>query len=198
MGESRTVYYIVDADLERRNALSRAVGNRARAVPLESVEEIGGHWAQGACFLIHDSDTAVEDCHALLSRSDQDASIIAYRDSADVETVFDALDRGAMGYFEYSADADDPYSKIESLRCRSLREQGLRHRRQSAVRRLEQLSQREREVLSAVAEGHSNKAIARQLSISPRTIEIHRRNVIAKLEVANSIGAVRVAMEASL
>ncbi|MEX0341101.1 MAG: response regulator transcription factor [Erythrobacter sp.] len=198
MGQSQTVYYIVDADLERRNALSRAIGQHARAVPLESVDEIGGHWAHGACFLVHDCQHAIAECSKLLSQSDQDASILAYRDRVDVETVFDALDRGAVGYFEFEADAPDPFEKIEILRSRSLREQGLRHRRQSAVRRLEQLSQREREVLCAVAEGHSNKAIARQLSISPRTIEIHRRNVIAKLDVANSIGAVRVAMEASL
>ena len=45
-----------------------------------------------------------------------------------------------------------------------------------------QLSEREREVLGFIAEGLTNKEIARTLDLSPRTVETHRANLFAKLE----------------
>jgi protein AroM len=54
--------------------------------------------------------------------------------------------------------------------------------------RIGRLTPRERQVMSLVSEGLSNKAIARQLNISPRTVEIHRAKVMEKME-ASSVGA---------
>lgn len=54
--------------------------------------------------------------------------------------------------------------------------------------KLLRLTPREKQVLSLVAEGLSNKAVARQLGISPKTVEIHRANVMSKMQV-NSVGA---------
>ena len=54
--------------------------------------------------------------------------------------------------------------------------------------RIDKLTPRERQVMSLVTEGLSNKAIARQLDISPRTVEIHRAKVMEKME-ASSVGA---------
>lgn len=54
--------------------------------------------------------------------------------------------------------------------------------------RIARLTPRERQVMSLVTEGLSNKAIARQLNISPRTVEIHRAKVMEKME-AGSVGA---------
>ncbi|MGU3400645.1 AroM family protein [Brucellaceae bacterium D45D] len=54
--------------------------------------------------------------------------------------------------------------------------------------KLLRLTPREKQVLSLVSEGLSNKAVARQLGISPKTVEIHRANVMSKMEVT-SVGA---------
>lgn len=62
--------------------------------------------------------------------------------------------------------------------------------------RLMRLTPRERQVLSLVAEGLSNKAIARQLSISPKTVEIHRSNVMGKMEAASSGALIRMVVSA--
>jgi DNA-binding CsgD family transcriptional regulator len=64
--------------------------------------------------------------------------------------------------------------------------------------RIGMLSPREREVLDWLAEGLSNKAIARELSISPRTVEIHRANMMEKLGAGHAADAVRLRMEAKL
>jgi DNA-binding CsgD family transcriptional regulator len=57
---------------------------------------------------------------------------------------------------------------------------------------------REREVLDWLAEGSSNKAIARELDISPRTVEIHRANMMTKLGARHAAEAVRLKLEAKL
>jgi DNA-binding NarL/FixJ family response regulator len=51
---------------------------------------------------------------------------------------------------------------------------------------LDELSEREREILALMAEGHSNQAICRRLVISPRTVESHVRTVFLKLDLAES------------
>ena len=62
--------------------------------------------------------------------------------------------------------------------------------------KLMRLTPRERQVLSLVAEGLSNKAIARQLGISPKTVEIHRSNVMSKMEVTSSGALIRMVVSA--
>lgn len=59
---------------------------------------------------------------------------------------------------------------------------------------LDTLTAREREVLGLVAEGHSNARIAERLSISPRTAESHRANVMRKLQLSNSVQLIRFAL----
>jgi RNA polymerase sigma factor (sigma-70 family) len=62
--------------------------------------------------------------------------------------------------------------------------------------RLQRLTPRERQVLSLAAEGLSNKAIGRQLGISPKTVEIHRSKVMSKMEVASTGALIRLVVSA--
>ncbi|OJF92738.1 response regulator FixJ [Pararhizobium antarcticum] len=62
--------------------------------------------------------------------------------------------------------------------------------------RLATLSERERQVLSAVVAGLPNKAIAYDLDISPRTVEVHRSNVMGKMNAKSLPELVRMAMAA--
>ncbi|MDE3089954.1 MAG: response regulator transcription factor [Chloroflexota bacterium] len=57
------------------------------------------------------------------------------------------------------------------------------------------LTPREHEVLQLVAEGHANAAIATRLSISPRTVEMHRANAMRKLGLQNQVELVRYALQ---
>jgi two-component system response regulator FixJ len=60
------------------------------------------------------------------------------------------------------------------------------------------LSPRERQVLEGLVAGQSNKTMARDLQISPRTVEVYRDNVMTKLQVANLSELVRLAMRAGV
>ncbi|WP_435521375.1 response regulator transcription factor [Altererythrobacter litoralis] len=73
-----------------------------------------------------------------------------------------------------------------------------RRRMIEARSRIANLSNREREVLDWLAQGSSNKTIARELEISPRTVEIHRANMMTKLGATHPADAVRLKIEARL
>jgi two-component system response regulator NreC len=57
---------------------------------------------------------------------------------------------------------------------------------------------REREVLARIAQGHSNKMIARELGLSPKTIEKHRSNLMRKLQLHNAAAITMYAMRNGL
>lgn len=61
-----------------------------------------------------------------------------------------------------------------------------------AQRRLSALTRREKEVFEQLAQGSVNKEVAQALGISPRTVEIHRANLLAKLRVKNMVEAMHL------
>jgi two-component system response regulator FixJ len=67
-----------------------------------------------------------------------------------------------------------------------------------AAARVAALSPREREVLMLLMTGKSNKQIAWDLGLSPRTVELHRAHLMARLEVGSLAEAVRLAVQAEL
>ena len=67
-----------------------------------------------------------------------------------------------------------------------------------AAARVGVLSPREREVLGLLTEGKSNKAIAQELGLSPRTVEIHRARMMSRLQVGSLAEAVRLALRAEV
>ena len=70
--------------------------------------------------------------------------------------------------------------------------------REQALRYLSGLTRREREVLVEVARGAPNKLIARHLGISIKTVELHRSNLMRKLEINNAAELTRLAMQAGM
>ena len=75
---------------------------------------------------------------------------------------------------------------------------GREARRRDVDQRLERLTAREREVFERLAGGDSNKAAARDLGISPRTVEVHRARIMEKLEAPSLAHLVRMAVIAKV
>lgn len=71
-------------------------------------------------------------------------------------------------------------------------------RKESNVKLLALLSQREREVLQLIAEGISTKEIAEKLHLSPGTVETHRKNLLKKFNARNSAELIRMAITEGL
>ena len=112
--------------------------------------------------------------------------------------IVEAIKSGALDYLSLPLDPD------RFARCLARIEKeaeifGEARRRMIEARdRISSLSAREREVLDWLAQGSSNKVIARELDISPRTVEIHRANMMSKLGARHAAEAVRLKIEARL
>lgn len=114
--------------------------------------------------------------------------IIVITGHADVPLAVQMMKAGVVDFIEKPFD---PHRLLEAVRgCLGhlSKQEGERQSRQEAAERIAQLSQRENQVFRALVEGRSNKEIAADLSISPRTVEIFRAKVMTKMQ-ANSLSA---------
>lgn len=105
----------------------------------------------------------------------------------DVPTAVAAIQRGAFDFVEKPFSDNALVDRIERAleASRSALEQ--RQRRGQWVARESELTEREREVMRLVVEGRPNKLIADALSISVRTVEVHRARVFDKLGVRSAV-----------
>ncbi|MEO8858303.1 MAG: response regulator [Burkholderiaceae bacterium] len=112
-----------------------------------------------------------------------DQPIIVLTGHGTVELCRRAFKSGAAEFLEKPIDDE---KLLEALH-NAVRAHGLSRERMRADQgsrdRVARLSAREREILALVVAGHTNKEIARALGLSPRTVETHRANLSAKLEV---------------
>jgi two-component system, LuxR family, response regulator DctR len=106
---------------------------------------------------------------------------------ADVPTAVDAVKRGAFDFCEKPFSDNALVDRIEHALGASLRAVEAQRARRLLMRRVEELTEREREVMRRVVEGLPNKLIAEQLSISVRTVEVHRARVFEKMEVKSAV-----------
>lgn len=109
-----------------------------------------------------------------------------------------AMKAGALDYLPLPLEATRFAGSLEHVIADIEHHGKVRRRMIQARSRIANLSNREREVLHWLAEGSSNKTIARELDISPRTVEIHRANMMAKLGAKHAAEAVRLRIESEL
>ena len=125
------------------------------------------------------------------------APILMLSGRDDVLDVVTAMRNGAFDYLEKRLDADTIVTRvleaIEAWRHLHQRDQSA-PAISSAIRNYYQLTRREREVLAHIAAAASNKETARNLGISPRTVEIHRGRIMHKLGAKNSVDLMRIVM----
>ncbi len=112
--------------------------------------------------------------------------------------VVEAIKAGALDYLRLPLRQDRLADMIGRIGGEADAYAQARRKMMEARNRIAALSPREREVLDWLAEGCSNKMIARELAISPRTVEIHRANMMSKLGAEHPSQAVRLRLEAHL
>ena len=119
---------------------------------------------------------------AALRQRHIDLPVVVLTAHGDVPTARAALKNGAFDFIEKPVD---DAMLLEVLR-NALR---VEHERRATAtarsdtdRRMERLTEREREILALIAAGHPNRDVAAQLGISARTVEVHRARIMEKLE----------------
>src|SRR5689334_20173997 len=113
----------------------------------------------------------------------------------DVPMAVEAMQHGAFDFLQKPFRDQDLLDRIQKAITRDgkLRESLGEHTKIRA--RLETLTEREREVMDLMVLGKQNKAIAQDLGVSPRTIEIHRARVMEKMDVQSVAELVRMMLD---
>ncbi len=131
---------------------------------------------------------------AELARRPAAPSVIVMTGHGDVPMAVEAMKLGAVDFIEKPFDPEVLLACVRSALRRAGEATGRSELSNEIGQRLDRLTQREREVLEQLVIGRSNKAIARQLGISPRTVEIHRARVMEKLAAESLSHLVRLAL----
>jgi len=133
---------------------------------------------------------------AQLQKMRDDLPVVMMTGHADVALAVRSMKAGAVNFLEKPFGAEALTESVaEALTIARLRAE-IRQGATDAQRRLDRLTEREREVLMALVDGMPNKGVAQALGISPRTVEVHRARLMDKLEVASIAEAVKIALAA--
>jgi two-component system response regulator FixJ len=122
--------------------------------------------------------------------------VIIMTGHGDVALAVKAMKAGAVDFIEKPFEKDRLLSSLHEGFGRLSRKEATDDRQRDAEMRLRALTPRERDVLDGLAQGLPNKTIAYDLGISPRTVEIHRANLMVKLGVRSLSEALRIAFSA--
>ncbi len=126
-----------------------------------------------------------------------DRGVVIYTGSSDEENLLDGLDSGARGYalkegsIEELVEAIDAVASGGSYVDPRLTPALLS---QKATQRQPSLSNREREIMSLLAEGMTGEEVADRLFLSSETVKTHVRNAMNKLEARNRVHAIAIAL----
>ena len=178
--------YLVDDDDAVRDALAlllRSVGLRSAGYgdPQQFLAQLSPRTIGCVVLDIRMPGISGLDVLARLAEA-SDPPVVMLTGHANVDLCRRAFKGGAMEFLQKPVDDDIFLDAVQSaVRGHIARRERLAVT-QAAADRLARLSAREHEVLERIVQGLSNKEIAREFDLSPRTVETYRANVFAKLE----------------
>lgn len=202
MTERRLVHIVDDEDSIRRSAsfMLRTSGFDTRTYQsgVEFLKDV--KHADAGCVLLDVRMPVIDGLEVQRELNDRGIGlpVIVLTGHGDISIAVQAMKAGAIDFLE------KPFEKAQLLVALDTGFAKLERRDDAAVSahdaevRIAALTAREQDVLRGLARGHPNKTIAYDLGISPRTVEVHRANLMTKLEVRSLSEALRVAFAAGI
>ena len=198
-GSNQQMVYVVDDDLSARESLCWLLNTEGIATQaFASAEACLEHWSSdwSGCITV---DIRMPGKSGLQLQEELNARhnllpVIVLTGHADVPIAIRAMKLGAYDFLE------KPYSDSELLNCVKTAlelDRDINHaerERNQAEIAIANLTDREREVMCLVVEGNTNKAVAAQLGISEKTVEVHRSRVMEKTAARSLSDLVRICL----
>ena len=201
MDDSQHVHIVDDDDAVRQALLLLMKSENIPAKAYASAEEFleQGAEKEPGCLLLDVRMPGMNGLQLLELLKEKHISIpvIFITGHGDVVMAVQAMKLGASDFIEKPFDNESLLRRVRNClqECITLNcTQELEHEME---RKISSLTKREREVMELLVAGKQNKVIARDLGISPRTVELHRAKVMEKLQVRSLSEIVRIALFSS-
>ncbi len=192
------VVHLIDDDEAVRRALAFLLGTAGLAVKvyesatlfLEKFDD-----SQTGCIVTDVRMPGMDGIQLLrrLNESKTKLPVIVMTGHADVPLAVEAMKCGAVDFIEKPFSDDVLLAAIQSALAS---QSGSAGDLEQVRARIASLTPREKEVLDGLLAGHPNKTIAFDLGLSPRTVEVHRANVMTKMAASSLSELVRMALSA--
>lgn len=200
--EKPLVHLVDDEDAIRRSAgfMLKTSGYRVRpfASGVELLKQARG--LEPGCILLDIRMPGMDGLEVQQALRDQGVAlpVVIMTGHGDISVAVRAMKAGAIDFIEKPFEKEVLLSALEQGFSRLRKEERNREKAEQAGLRIASLTPRERDVLEGLALGLPNKTIAYDLGLSPRTVEIHRANLMQKLGVHSLSEALRIAFAAGM
>ncbi|MDG2005161.1 MAG: LuxR C-terminal-related transcriptional regulator [Novosphingobium sp.] len=164
----------------------------------KGARQLARAWPRSGIILLHDVAGSIVSLIGSMADHGEWFPVIAFSDDPKPARIVEAILDGAIDYIAWPIAGDELAATLDRALDRAERVGNAKLREIMARSQIDKLTRREREVLNGVAGGLSNRLIGERLEISPRTVEIHRANMLHKLGANHTSDAIRVAIEADL
>lgn len=196
-GASDPIVYVIDDDESARHSLEfllDVAGIRVRSFASADAFLKSSPPLAGACVVtdVRMPGTSGVELAEELRKRGAAAPVIVITGHADVPLAIQAMKAGAADFIEKPFDDEVMLTAIRGALAQQAGGDQARAERQQVLDRIATLSPRELEVMDGLVAGQANKAIAFDLEISARTVEVYRANVMMKMQAKTLSELVRM------
>lgn len=194
-----SLIHIVDDDAQVRAATSFLLSSKGYSTQIYSsgAELMRDADLSRGCILLDlrmPDEDGLEVQEELLARGIS-LPVIMVSGHGDIAAAVQAMKLGAVDFLEKPYPESNLIAAVERALSLAETQDSKRRAEAAASAALKKLSPRESQVLQGLLAGLSNKAIARRLDLSPRTVEMHRANLMASLGADSLSEAIRIAID---
>ncbi len=194
---SDPIVYVIDDDDGARHSLEfllDVAGIRVRSFPSADAFIAASPPLAGACIVtdVRMPGTSGIQLVEELKKREAAAPVIVITGHADVPLAIQAMKAGVADFIEKPFDDEVILAAIHQALARQAGDEQVQAQRQAFRERIVTLSPREHEVMEGLVAGKANKAIAYDLAISARTVEVYRANVMMKMQAKTLSELVRM------
>lgn len=190
--------HIVDGDHAARAQIAMAVARQGgHAEIYEDIAELIDAQPTGGAILIKANADAAT-LPGLLQAGEIFLPLIVFAENPRPSEVVRAVHNGIADFLAWPFSDEELMASCDYCLTLALSNAAELQRKQKAQSLVERLSQREKQILGFLIDGHSNKSMGLRLDLSPRTVEDYRLHCLQKLGVNSSSAAIRVGLEAGL